>query len=109
MAECEEIIGEDLDEEMTELAKEELADARAKKTELEEKIKIALIPKDPNDDKNVVVEIRAGRRGRSGAFRRGTYAYVYAFCGEDALEGRRERYEYDGSRRRQGSRIHNIG
>ncbi len=63
MAECEEIIGEDLDEEMTELAKEELADARAKKSELEEKIKIALIPKDPNDDKNVVVEIRAGAGG----------------------------------------------
>lgn len=63
ISECEEIISENIDEEMTELAKEELAEAKAKKAELEEKIKIALIPKDPNDDKNVVVEIRAGAGG----------------------------------------------
>lgn len=61
--ECEEIIRENIDEDMTILAKEELENHKKELPVLEEKIKIALIPKDPNDDKNVVVEIRAGAGG----------------------------------------------
>ena len=62
-----EILDEESDEEMRELAKEELAQARLQVEELEETLKILLLPKDPNDDKNVVVEIRAGAGGEEAA------------------------------------------
>ena len=55
------------DEEMREMAKEELADARAEVASLEQQLKILLLPKDPNDEKNVVVEIRAGAGGEEAA------------------------------------------
>ena len=54
------ILDEESDEEMRELAKEEMADAKRRIEEMEQKLKILLLPKDPNDDKNVIVEIRAG-------------------------------------------------
>lgn len=52
---------------MREMLKEELSSAKDKVAELEEKIKILLLPKDPNDDKNVIVEIRAGAGGDEAA------------------------------------------
>ena len=52
---------------MKELAKEELNEAKANVAELEEKLKILLLPKDPNDEKNVIVEIRAGAGGEEAA------------------------------------------
>jgi peptide chain release factor 1 len=55
------------DEEMRELLKEELSDAKKRIEELEEQLKILLLPKDPNDDKNVIVEIRAGAGGDEAA------------------------------------------
>ncbi|HAG68462.1 MAG TPA: peptide chain release factor 1, partial [Lachnospiraceae bacterium] len=55
------------DEEMRELLKDELSSARKNVGELEEKLKILLLPKDPNDDKNVIVEIRAGAGGDEAA------------------------------------------
>ena len=61
------LLDEESDEEMRELAKEELATARSRTAELEEEIKILLLPKDPNDDKNVIVEIRAGAGGDEAA------------------------------------------
>ena len=61
------MLDEETDEEMRELAKEELAQARGRIAELEEEIKILLLPKDPNDDKNVIVEIRAGAGGDEAA------------------------------------------
>lgn len=61
------ILDEETDEEMKELAKEELNDAKARSEELEQKLKILLLPKDPNDDKNVIVEIRAGAGGDEAA------------------------------------------
>ena len=54
------MLEEESDEEMRELAKEELSDSRKRVEELEQELKILLLPKDPNDDKNVIVEIRAG-------------------------------------------------
>ena len=57
------ILDEESDEEMRELAKEEMNEAKEQITELEEKLKILLLPKDENDDKNVVVEIRGGAGG----------------------------------------------
>ena len=61
------ILDEESDEEMRELAKEELNDSKAQVGELEQKLKILLLPKDPNDDKNVIVEIRAGAGGEEAA------------------------------------------
>ncbi len=61
------ILDEENDEEMRELAKEELADARKRIEELEHQLKILLLPKDPNDEKNVIVEIRAGAGGDEAA------------------------------------------
>ncbi len=55
------------DEEMRELLKEELADSRARVEELEKELKVLLLPKDPNDEKNVIVEIRAGAGGDEAA------------------------------------------
>lgn len=61
------ILNEEKDEEMRELAKEELADCKTRLIVLENKMKILLLPKDPNDDKNVVVEIRGGAGGDEAA------------------------------------------
>ena len=61
------ILDEESDEEMRELAKEELNEAKSRLGELEQKLKILLLPKDPNDDKNVIVEIRAGAGGDEAA------------------------------------------
>jgi len=61
------MLEEESDEEMRELAKEELNDAKARVEELERELKILLLPKDPNDDKNVIVEIRAGAGGDEAA------------------------------------------
>ena len=61
------LLEEESDEELRELAKEELADARKRVEELEQKLKILLLPKDPNDDKNIILEIRAGAGGEEAA------------------------------------------
>ncbi len=53
----------DSDEEMKALAKEELAEGNKRIEELKEELKILMLPKDPNDDKNVIVEIRGGAGG----------------------------------------------
>ncbi len=55
------------DEEMREMLKEELNSGKKRISELEETLKILLLPKDPNDDKNVIVEIRAGAGGDESA------------------------------------------
>ncbi len=55
------------DEEMRELLKEELSEAKDRIDELENQLKLLLLPKDPNDDKNVIVEIRAGAGGEEAA------------------------------------------
>ena len=61
------LLDEESDKEMKELAKEELADAKKRIEELEQELKILLLPKDPNDEKNVIVEIRAGAGGDEAA------------------------------------------
>ncbi len=55
------------DAEMKEMAREEFASAKQRQEELSQQIRILLIPKDPNDDKNVIVEIRAGAGGDEAA------------------------------------------
>ena len=61
------LLDEESDEELKELAKEELNESKARVEELENELKILLLPKDPNDDKNVIVEIRAGAGGDEAA------------------------------------------
>ncbi len=56
-----------LDKEMKELAQEEYDDSKQRMAELGEEIKILLLPRDPNDDKNVIVEIRGGAGGEEAA------------------------------------------
>ncbi|MBQ9926928.1 MAG: peptide chain release factor 1 [Lachnospiraceae bacterium] len=55
------------DEDMKEMLKEELSSGKKRIEELEQELKILLLPKDPNDDKNVIVEIRAGAGGDEAA------------------------------------------
>ena len=55
------------DDEMREMAKEELAEGKRLEEELSEKLKILLLPKDPNDDKNIMLEVRAGAGGDEAA------------------------------------------
>lgn len=54
------MLSEEKDDEMKELLKMEISEAEDRVPELEEKLKIALLPKDQNDEKNIIVEIRAG-------------------------------------------------
>ncbi len=61
------MLEEEKDPEMREMLKEEYSEAKKNIAELEQKLKILLLPKDPNDDKNVIVEIRAGAGGEEAA------------------------------------------
>lgn len=61
------LLEEESDEELRELAKEELNNCKQRIEEIEEELKILLLPKDPNDDKNVIVEIRGGAGGDEAA------------------------------------------
>jgi len=61
------LLEEESDEEMREMAKEELSDAKKRIEQLEQELKILLLPKDPNDDKNIMLEIRAGAGGDEAA------------------------------------------
>ena len=62
-----EMLEAESDDEMREMLKEELSEAKDNVAMLEDKLKILLLPKDPNDDKNVIVEIRAGAGGDEAA------------------------------------------
>ncbi|MBR1477852.1 MAG: peptide chain release factor 1 [Lachnospiraceae bacterium] len=62
-----EMLESESDEDMKEMLKETLADSKKRVEELEGELKILLLPKDPNDDKNVMVEIRAGAGGDEAA------------------------------------------
>lgn len=61
------MLDEESDEEIREMAKEELNDCKQKLVTIEEELKILLLPKDPNDEKNVIVEIRGGAGGDEAA------------------------------------------
>ncbi len=61
------MLEEESDEDMREMVKETLSESKKRVEELEREMKILLLPKDPNDDKNVIVEIRAGAGGDEAA------------------------------------------
>ncbi len=76
------ILIEDEDEEIREMAKEEVKDLEKEKFKLEERLKILLIPKDPNDEKNVLLEIRAGTGGDESAIFAGDLFKMYSYFAE---------------------------
>ncbi len=83
------MLDEESDEELRDLIKEELSDAKTQVEECENALKILLLPKDPNDDKNVIVEIRAGAGGdESALFAAEIYRMYVHYC-----EGRRWKIE----------------
>ena len=67
----------DLDKELKELAAEDLSDSRREAERLAEELKILLLPKDPNDDRNVILEIRAGAGGEESALFAGSLLRMY--------------------------------
>ncbi|MFX3634125.1 MAG: peptide chain release factor 1 [Candidatus Pristimantibacillus sp.] len=67
LAEAKVMQGEKLDDEMREMVKMEIDELSSRKEELDEQIRILLLPKDPNDDKNVIVEIRGAAGGDEAA------------------------------------------
>jgi peptide chain release factor 1 len=79
--EAEEIISDGSDPEMTDMAKEELEEVKAKLPELEETIRFMLIPKDPEDAKNIVMELRAGTGGDEASIFAGDLYRMYTkYC-----------------------------
>ncbi|WP_314404174.1 peptide chain release factor 1 [uncultured Granulicatella sp.] len=77
ISDTEEMLGEGLDSEMVEMAKEELASLKKEKVELEEKIKFLLLPEDPNDGKNIIMEIRGAAGGDEAALFAGDLLSMY--------------------------------
>ena len=75
--EAKDILANETDPEMKEMAREELAENEEKQPQIEEEIKIALIPKDPEDSKNVQMEIRAGAGGDEAALFAGDLFSMY--------------------------------
>ncbi|MCL0100302.1 peptide chain release factor 1 [Peptococcaceae bacterium] len=67
LSDTKQLLKENTDAEMKEMIEEEIDNLKAKKQDLEQKLKILLLPKDPNDEKNVIVEIRAGTGGEEAA------------------------------------------
>ena len=81
IAEAEEIIADGSDAEMVEMARMQLEEAREQLPDLEEEIKFLLIPKDPDDAKNVVVEVRAGTGGDEASIFAGDLYRMYTkYC-----------------------------
>ena len=77
IAESKSILQEESDEELRELAKMELSEMEDKVEPIEAELKILLLPKDPNDDKNVIVEIRGGAGGDEAALFAGDLFRMY--------------------------------
>lgn len=78
-----------VDAEMKEMAREEIKEIEPKMADLEEKIKILLLPKDPNDDRNIMLEIRAGTGGSEANIFAGrcSLLFMMSFC-----EGERKHF-----------------
>jgi len=72
------MISDESDPDLIEMAKEELAESSKKKEELEQELKILLLPKDPLDDKNIIFEIRAGAGGEEAALFAGNLFRMYS-------------------------------
>ncbi|HCT64699.1 MAG TPA: peptide chain release factor 1 [Lachnospiraceae bacterium] len=83
VADAIEMLGESLDDDFKQMVKEELNENKAKIEELKQEIKILLLPKDPNDEKNVIMEIRAGVGGDEAALFAAELFRMYARYAEN--------------------------
>ncbi|SDI04550.1 bacterial peptide chain release factor 1 (bRF-1) [Alteribacillus persepolensis] len=72
------MLADDLDDEMEDMVKLEIDELSEKKEELEEQLKVLLLPKDPNDDKNVIVEVRGAAGGDEAALFAGDLYKMYS-------------------------------
>jgi len=77
LEEAKELLNESSDEDLRQLAKEEIKDAQIALEEISAQLKVLLLPKDPNDDKNVIVEIRGGAGGDEAALFANTLFRMY--------------------------------
>lgn len=78
LEEDKEMLNEKLDDDMRELVKEEINELQEEVEKIEEELKILLLPKDPNDDKNVIVEVRAGAGGDEAGLFAGSLFRMYS-------------------------------
>ncbi|EFD04918.1 peptide chain release factor 1 [Peptostreptococcus anaerobius] len=78
IAESKQILEEESDEDLRELAKMELSEAESQIVDIEDELKLLLVPKDPNDEKNVIVEIRGGAGGDEAALFAGDLFRMYS-------------------------------
>ena len=76
------VLNKEKDEEFREMAKVELDELSDKKSQIEEEIKVLLIPKDPDDEKSVILEIRAGTGGDEAAIFAGDLLRMYQLYSE---------------------------
>lgn len=83
LSDSKEILEMESDEEMRELAKEDIKEQEAKIEKLTDELKVLMIPKDPNDEKNVIVEIRAGTGGDEAALFGNDLLRMYLKYAED--------------------------
>ena len=82
-----ELLQDKLEPELRELAETELADLQERAQDLRDQLRLMLLPRDPHDDKNVIVEIRGGAGGdEAGLFAAVFVPHVYALCGAPGLE-----------------------
>ena len=81
--EAKHIISTESDADMIEMAKEEVLASEKRIEELEELLKLALLPKDPNDERNVIVEVRAGTGGEEAALFAGELSMAYRRFAEE--------------------------
>ena len=101
---------EEADPELREMAKEELRALEAAKDGLEEAIKLLLVPRDPLDDKNIIVEIRAGTGGDEAAlFAADLFRMYTRYAEAPRLEDRGDERERDRARRLQGDHLLRSG
>ena len=83
LQEAKSILDEEKDPDMLELAQMELDENKEKKNQLEQKLKVLLLPTDPNDKKNVLLEIRAGTGGEAAALFAGDLFKMYSRYAEN--------------------------
>ena len=67
-----------LDDDLAAMAKEELEQSKKQEEQIKEELKILLLPRDPNDDKNVIIEIRGGAGGEESALFAGVLFRMYS-------------------------------
>ena len=78
LSDAKEMLRESGDEEMNRFLKDEIAETTEKKEKLSEKLRVLLLPRDPNDDKNVIVEVRGGTGGEEAALFAGDLFRMYS-------------------------------